>query len=89
MRCAEDTGSSEDIKCRRIHVAGRDWHFVFGVTGHEDVVKGQFAFEKINRTDFIMYPEDVLGGCPPFWDTTPKRSKKQLGVFKHLIIQEE
>ena len=51
----------EDIKCRRIHVAGRDWHFVFGVTGHEDVVKGQFAFEKINRTDFCMYPEDVLG----------------------------
>ena len=76
MRCAEDTGSSEDIKCRRIHVAGRNWHFVFGVPGHEDVVKGQFAFEKINRTDFIMYPEDVLGGCPPFWGTTPKRSKK-------------
>ena len=49
MRCAERTGSSEDIKCRRIHVAGRDWHFVFGVTGHEDVVKGQFAFEKITE----------------------------------------
>ena len=63
MRCAEGTGSLEDI---RIHVAGRDWHFVFGVTGHEDVVKGQFAFEKINRTDFCMYPEDVLG-VPHFW----------------------
>jgi hypothetical protein len=51
----------EDIKCRRIHVAGRDWHFVCGVSGHEDVVKGKFAFEKMNRSDFFMHPEDVLG----------------------------
>ncbi len=64
MRCAEGTGSLEDIKCRRIHVAGRDWHFVFGVTGHEGVVKGQFAFEKINRTDFFMYYSEYTNLSP-------------------------
>jgi hypothetical protein len=24
-------------------------------------LKGKFAFEKMNRTDFFMYPEDVFG----------------------------
>ena len=51
----------EDIKCRRIHVAGRDLHFVCGVTGREDVLNGKFALKKLKRTDFFMYPEDVLG----------------------------
>ena len=51
----------EDIKCRRIHVAGRDLHFICGVTGREDVLNGKFAFKKLNRTDFFMYPEDVFG----------------------------
>jgi hypothetical protein len=49
----------EDIKCRTIHVAGRDLHFVCGVSAYEDVES--FVLKPILRKDFVMYPEDVLG----------------------------
>lgn len=49
----------EDIKTRIMHVAGRQWHYVCGVTATE--VDGTFRFRKMERSSFYMYPEDVLG----------------------------
>ena len=51
----------DDVKCRAIHVAGRDLHFVCGVACCEDVEEGKFILKKIKRENFHMYPEDVLG----------------------------
>ena len=49
-----------DVKAREIHVAGRDFHFVCGVSSTEYV--DHFGFKKIPREKFCMYPEEVLGG---------------------------
>ena len=49
----------EDVKTRVIHVAGRQLHFVCGVSGTEGI--GTFKFAKIPRSEFYMYPEEVLG----------------------------
>ena len=48
-----------DVKAREIHVAGRDFHFVCGVSSTEYV--DHFGFKKIPRKNFCMYPEEVLG----------------------------
>ena len=50
-----------DIKTRIIHVAGREWHFVCGLSAREE--EGTFTFQKIQRSSFVMYPEDALGPC--------------------------
>jgi hypothetical protein len=50
-----------DIKTRVIHVAGREWHYVCGVTATEK--DGTFTFYKIERQHFYMYPEEALGPC--------------------------
>jgi hypothetical protein len=42
-----------------VHVAGRQWHYVCGVTATE--VDGTFRFRKMERASFYMYPEDILG----------------------------
>lgn len=52
----------KDVKVREIHVAGRQLHFVCGVSAVENVTKGSFTFKKIRRSTFYMYPEDALGG---------------------------
>jgi hypothetical protein len=52
----------KDVKVREIHVAGRQLHFVCGVSAVENVAKGSFTFKKIRRSTFYMYPEDALGG---------------------------
>jgi hypothetical protein len=49
----------DDIKTRTIHVAGRTHHFVCGVAATEG--NGTFAFTKIERSTFYMYPEEALG----------------------------
>jgi hypothetical protein len=49
----------EDIKTRIMHIAGRQWHYVCGVTATE--VDGTFRFRKIERSSFYVYPEDALG----------------------------
>jgi hypothetical protein len=49
----------EDVKSRTIHVSGRDLHFVCGVSAYEGVES--FVLKPILRSDFVMYPEDVLG----------------------------
>jgi hypothetical protein len=46
---------------REIHVAGRDLHFVCGVSAVEDVENESFSFHKIRRGKFYMYPEKALG----------------------------
>jgi hypothetical protein len=51
----------DDVKGRAIHVAFRDLHFVCGVSCIEDIAEGKFTYRKIKRTNFHMYPEDVLG----------------------------
>ena len=48
-----------DIKTRLIHVAGREWHYVCGVSGVEK--DGTFTLQKIPRKSFYMYPEEALG----------------------------
>ena len=51
-----------DVKAREIHVAGRDLHFVCGVSAVKSLEKGTFIFKEIPRKHFWMYPEDALGG---------------------------
>ncbi len=51
----------KDVKVREIHVAGRDLHFVCGVSAVEDLENGSFSFHKIRRGKFYMYPEEALG----------------------------
>jgi hypothetical protein len=48
-----------DIKTRVIHVAGRQWHYVCGVSSIEK--DGTFTLQKIPRKSFYMYPEEALG----------------------------
>jgi hypothetical protein len=50
-----------DVKTRVIHIAGREWHYVCGVSAREE--DGAFTFQQIRRESFFMYPEDVLGPC--------------------------
>ncbi len=54
-----------DVKVRAMHVAGRDLHFVCGVSAHEFVGvgedQGHFQFKKIPCECFTMYPEEKLG----------------------------
>jgi hypothetical protein len=50
-----------DIKTWVIRVAGREWHYVCGISAREE--DGLFTFQKIRRTSFFMYSEDVLGPC--------------------------
>jgi hypothetical protein len=48
-----------DVKAREIHIAGRDLHFVCGVSSTEYV--DHFEFKKIPRDSFFMYPDEKLG----------------------------
>ena len=54
-----------DVKVRAMHVAGRDLHFVCGVSANEVVGvgegQGHFQLKKIPRECFTMYPEEKLG----------------------------
>jgi hypothetical protein len=62
----------KDMKVREINVAGRELHFVCGVSAMENVEEGTFTFKKIRRANFYMYPEDALGGgvqsCSIMWE---------------------
>ncbi len=44
---------ARDIKTWVIRVAGREWHYVCGVSAREE--DGLFTFQKIRRTSFFMY----------------------------------
>jgi hypothetical protein len=51
----------DDIRTRKVHVAGRKQHYVCGVTAVEDTVSNTFTFSPLPRTGFCMYPEERLG----------------------------
>jgi hypothetical protein len=52
---------ANDVKKRRIVVAGREMHYVCGVTATEDVSCQEFKLSLLPRESFTMYPEERLG----------------------------
>jgi hypothetical protein len=51
----------DDVQIRRVHVAGRKRHYVCGVTAVQDPLTNTYALSLMPRSDFSMYPEEVLG----------------------------
>ncbi len=52
---------AEDVQTRRVHVAGRENHFVCGVSAVQDLVAHQFTLGRLPRSAFCKYPEERLG----------------------------
>jgi hypothetical protein len=52
---------TDDIKNRRVYVAGRSLHFVCGVTAVEDLHCQEFRLSRYARANFCMYPEERSG----------------------------
>ena len=51
----------DDVQIRRVHVAGRKRHYVCGVTAVEDPLTKTYSLSLMPRSDFCMYPVEVLG----------------------------
>jgi hypothetical protein len=51
----------DDVQIRRVHVAGRKRHYVCGVTALEDPLTNTYSLSLLPRSEFSMYPEEVLG----------------------------
>ena len=52
---------ADDVKNRRVHVAGRGLHFVCGTSAVEDVHCQEFRLSRLPRRHFCMYPEERSG----------------------------
>jgi hypothetical protein len=52
---------AEDVQIRRVHVAGRENHFVCGVSAVHDFDTQNFSLALLPRSSFCMYPEEKLG----------------------------
>ena len=52
---------ADDVKNRRLHVAGRGMHFVCGASAVEDVHCQEFRLSRLPRRHFFMYPEERSG----------------------------
>ena len=52
---------ADDIKNRRVHVSGREMHFVCGTTAVEDLDCDEFRLSRLPRRNFYMYPEERSG----------------------------
>ena len=52
---------ADDVKQRRINVAGRGMHYVCGVTATEDLERQEYRLALLSRGSFAMYPEERLG----------------------------
>jgi hypothetical protein len=52
---------ADDVKNRRVHVAGRGMHFVCGTSAVEDVHCQEFRLSRLARRHFFMYPEEMSG----------------------------
>lgn len=52
---------ADDVKNRRVHVAGRGMHFVCGTSAVEDVHCQEFRLSRLHRRHFFMYPEERSG----------------------------
>jgi hypothetical protein len=50
-----------DVQNRRVHIGGRGYHFVCGVTAVEDLATHMFTLAPLPRSEFCMYPEERLG----------------------------
>jgi hypothetical protein len=52
---------AEDVKQRRIYVAGRGMHYVCGLTATEDLERHEYRVSPLSRGAFSMYPEERFG----------------------------
>jgi hypothetical protein len=52
---------AEDVQIRRVHVAGRENHFVCGVSAVHDFDTQNFSLALLPRSSFCMYPEEKVG----------------------------
>jgi hypothetical protein len=52
---------ADDIKNRRVHVSGREMHFMCGTTAVEDLHCEEFRLSRLPRRNFYMYPEERSG----------------------------
>ena len=52
---------ADDVKNRRVHVAGREKHYVCGVTAVHDLQCDEFRLSRLSRANFCMYPEERSG----------------------------
>ena len=52
---------AQDVQTRRVHVSGRENHFVCGVSASQDFVTQIFTLSLLQRCSFSMYPEEILG----------------------------
>jgi hypothetical protein len=60
-----------DVQGHEISVNGRNWHYLCGVIGTENLFSGNgrptsvkegFHLQLLDRKVFVMYPEEKLGG---------------------------
>ena len=52
---------AQDVQTRRVHVSGRENHFVCGVSAFQDFDTQIFTLSLLQRCSFSMYPEEILG----------------------------
>ena len=52
---------ADDVKERRVHVVGREKHYVCGVTAVHDLQCDEFRLSRLARANFCMYPEERSG----------------------------
>jgi hypothetical protein len=52
---------AQDVQTRRVHVSGRENHFVCGVSACQDFVTQIFTLSLLQRWSFSMYPEEIRG----------------------------
>jgi hypothetical protein len=52
---------AQDVQTRRVHVSGRENHFVCGVSASQDFGTQIFTLSLLQRCSFSMYPEEILG----------------------------
>ncbi len=52
---------AEDVKQRRVYVAGRGMHYVCGVTAVEELPTYGYKLSPLPRGTFAMYPEERSG----------------------------
>jgi hypothetical protein len=72
---------AEDLQTRRVHVAGRDNHYVCGVSATYDYLTQNFTLGRLPRSGFCMYPEERFGmeinSASIMWD--------QIGYIFHKL----
>jgi hypothetical protein len=74
-----------DVRIRRVHVVGRQKHYVCGVSAVEDLSTNTFNFTLLPRYGFCMYPEERLGmdinSASIMWDHVEEIFKRIRGCM--------